>query len=82
MLAGDFNSVLSLEEKQGGLARLGPSSSLLHQYIVLFHLFYVKPSNGLSAWNNQRIGVDAISERLDIFLISCFWVSHTLTLSS
>ena len=48
VLAGDFNLVLSLEEKQGGLARLGPSSSaLLWHHISLLHLSDVKPSNGL-----------------------------------
>ena len=30
VLVGDFNSILVLEEKQCGLARLGPSFSLLH----------------------------------------------------
>ena len=29
IMGGDFNSVLSLEEKRGGLARLGPSFELL-----------------------------------------------------
>ena len=47
VLAGDFNSVLSLEEKHGGLARLGPSSALLRKHISLLHLSDVKPSNGL-----------------------------------
>ena len=47
VLAGDFNSVLSLEEKQGGLARLGPSSTLLWHHISLLHLSNVKNSNGL-----------------------------------
>jgi len=47
VLVGDFNSVLSLEEKQGGLARLVLSSTLLWHYISLLHLSDVKPSNCL-----------------------------------
>ena len=43
----DFNSILSLEEKWGGLACLGPSFELLRQNIDLLHLFDVKPLNGL-----------------------------------
>ena len=47
VLAGDFNLVLSLEEKKGGVARLGPSFSLLRHHIYFLHLSDVKPSNGL-----------------------------------
>ena len=54
---------------------------LLQKYISLLHLFDVKPSNGLYTWNNRRIGVDAISKHLDRFLVYCFWVSGTLSLS-
>ena len=64
------------------MARLGPSSTLLRHHISLLHLSDVKPSNGLYTWNNRRIGVAAITERLDIFLVSFFWVSGTLTFSS
>jgi len=81
-MGGDFNSILSLEEKRGGLARLGPSSELLRQNIDLLHLSDVKPLNGLFTWNNQRVGNDVISERLDRFLVSCFWQSGSLSLSS
>ena len=82
IVAGDFNSVLSLEEKRGGLARLGPSSVLLRQNIDLLHLSDVKPLNGLFTWNNRRSGNAAISERLDRFLVSCFWLSSSMFLSS
>ena len=72
IVAWDFNFFLSLEEKRGGLAHLGPSSKLLRQNIDLLHLFDVKPLNGLFTWNNWRVGNDAISECLDRFLVSCF----------
>ena len=35
VLAGDFNLVLGLREKQGGLARLGPCFALLSQHMAL-----------------------------------------------
>lgn len=70
MLVGDFNTILSLEEKQGGLDRLGSSSTLLRQHISLLHISNVKPSNGLYTWNNRRTRVDAILEHLERFLVS------------
>ncbi|MGI4370300.1 hypothetical protein ACR2V4_27295, partial [Klebsiella pneumoniae] len=73
-LARDFNVITSLEEKQGGLFRLDPSSNLLRDNIGLLNLIYVKPINGIFTWNNRRSGVEAISERLDRFLVSHFWV--------
>ena len=63
------------------MARLGPSSALLQQHISILHLFDVKPSNGLYIWNNRRTGADAISKCLNRFIVSCFWVSDTLSLS-
>ena len=64
-LVGDFNLVLSLEEKQGGLDRLGPSSSFLRQHIALLYLSDVNPSNGFYTWNNRRTWADVILECLD-----------------
>ena len=33
IVAGDFNSLINLEEKRGGLTRLGPSSKILQENI-------------------------------------------------
>ena len=82
IMGGDFNSVLSLEEKRGGLAHLGPSSELLRHNIDLLHLSNVKTLNGIFTWNNRRVGNDAISKCLDKFLVSFFWQSGSLSLSS
>ncbi|XP_059070302.1 uncharacterized protein LOC131859988 [Cryptomeria japonica] len=38
----------------------------------------VKPSNGIFTWNNRWSGEEAIFERLDRFLVSCFWVGDDL----
>lgn len=83
VLARDFNSILSLEEKQGGLVRLGPSSALLCRHIVLFHLSDVKPSNGLYTWNNQRTEVDAILESwIDFFFLFSRLVEPLISLQN
>jgi exonuclease III len=82
ILAGDFNSITSLDEKRGGIARLDPSAHLLRDMIDSLHLIDVKPNNGVFTWNNRRCGAEAISERLDRFLVSCYWMNNRLMTSS
>lgn len=82
IVVGDFNSVLILEDKRGGLAHLGPSSELLHENLDHFHIFDVKPLNGIFMWNNLRGGENAILERLDRFIVPFFWNSGNLFFSS
>ena len=38
------------------------------------NLIYVKRGSGIFTWNNRRSGKEAILERLDRFLVSCFWL--------
>ena len=82
IVARDFNSILTLAEKRGEMACLGPSSKLFQKNIDLLHLSDVKPLNGIFTGNNRRVGNDAISECLDRFLVSCFWNCGSLSLSS
>ena len=81
-MAGNFNSITSLDEKRGGIARLDPSAHLLRDMIDSLHLIDVKPNNGVFTWNNRRCGAEAISERLDRFLVSCYWMNNRLMTSS
>ncbi|XP_057868067.2 uncharacterized protein LOC131075253 [Cryptomeria japonica] len=82
ILAGDFNVVLSLEEKRGGLPRLGPASDMFRTNVDSLALMDVKPSNGIFTWNNRRSGPEAITQRLDRFLVSCSWVRGSLVICS
>lgn len=54
---------------------MGPSSSVLRDNISHLNLIDVKPGSGTFTWNNRRSGTEAISERLDWFLVSCFWMN-------
>ena len=47
IVAGDFNAITNLEEKRGGIARLGPSSSMLRDNIGSLNLIDVKPGSGI-----------------------------------
>ena len=46
------------------------------------NLIDVKPTNGVFTWNNRRCGVEAISEMLDRFLVSCYWMNNRLMTNS
>ena len=75
IVAGYFNVITNLEEKRGGIALLGPSSSMLRDNIGFLNLIDVKPRSRIFTWNNRRSGTEAISERLDRFLVSYFgWI--------
>ena len=74
IVAGDFNAITNLEEKRGGIAQLGPSSSMLRGNIGSLNLIDVKPRSRIFTCNNRRSGKEAILERLDRFLVSYFWL--------
>lgn len=82
ILGGDFNSILSLDKKRGGWPRLGPTSDLFQAQVDAISVIHVKPSNGVFTWNNRRSGQEAISERLDRFVVSCYCVGGGLITSS
>lgn len=71
---GDFNAIIELSEKKGGVMRLDPSSFLFRDSISSLHLVDIKSGNGLFTWNNRRVGEYWIAERLDRFLVSSSWV--------
>lgn len=73
-IARFFNVVTNLEEKRGRISRLGPSSSMLRDNIGYLNLIDVKFGSIIFTWNNIRSGTKVISERLDKFLVSFFWL--------
>ncbi|XP_059076915.1 uncharacterized protein LOC131876138 [Cryptomeria japonica] len=68
IMAADFNAILELSEKKGGVVRLEPSSVLFQDSISRLQLVDIKPSNGVFTWNNRRVGENWIAEWLDRFL--------------
>lgn len=80
IVGGDFNFVLSLEKKRGGLSRLGHASNLFRAQVDSLSLVDVKPYNGTFTWSNRWSGHEAIYEKLDKFLCLLFlgrrWLGH------
>jgi hypothetical protein len=70
ILGGDFNIILTLEEKSGGLKRLENNSNNFHHLTNILNLTNIETRNGPYTWTNKRVGTQHISNLLDHFLIS------------
>jgi hypothetical protein len=70
ILGGDFNMILSLEEKTGGSKRLEQDSGKFKTLIEHLKLVDIENSNGTFTWSNRRSGNQHIACRLDRFLVA------------
>jgi exonuclease III len=68
ILGGDFNIILTLEEKTGGIKRLEQDSGKFKALIDQLKLIDIENSNGTFTWSNRRSGNQHIACRLDRFL--------------
>ena len=57
---------------------MDPSANLFRDMIDSLNLIDVKPTDGVFTWNNRRCGAKVIIERLDRFLVSCYWLNNRL----
>ena len=70
LLAGDFNMILNLGEKWGGLRRLYSDSQAFQNMIDDLGFIDSPTKNDIHTWNNRRGGEYQITSRLDRFLLS------------
>lgn len=82
IVAGDFNSLLDLEEKRGGLKMTNKVMEDFRDFVTLNHLFDIIPKNGRYTWTNRRENFTRISKRLDRFLVGPFWLDSSINLDS
>jgi exonuclease III len=69
ILGGDFNIILTLEEKRGGLRRMEQDSGKFRDLIDHLKLIDIESKNGSFTWFNKRSRSQQIAKRLDHFLI-------------
>lgn len=70
---GDFNMITRIEEKLRGRRKLDSESSSFKEYIQNNYLIDLPFDNDTYTWNNERMGSQQISSRLDRYLIlDCF----------
>ncbi|XP_059067610.1 uncharacterized protein LOC131858395 [Cryptomeria japonica] len=75
---GDFNALLDLDEKMGGLRMSNKVMEDFREFVQINKLIDVVPKNGLFTWTNRRAGFAHISERLDRHCIGEFWSNSAM----
>jgi exonuclease III len=79
IIGGDFNIIISLEEKRGGIRRLDKDSETFQNLIEDLHLVDMEARNGIFTWTDKHSGTNQIACRLDHFLVSeCFMLEGPL----
>ncbi|GLJ41137.1 hypothetical protein SUGI_0852050 [Cryptomeria japonica] len=74
IMAGDFNSLLELDDKVGHLRKC---TQVMEDFRLLIDGMWVMdivPKNGKFTWTNRRQNFSNISERLDSFFVGKFWI--------
>jgi hypothetical protein len=70
VVAGDLNLTLSTGEVWGGSAASGQLSGFFNSLFQAHKLIDVQPDKVVPTWRNGRSGYEAITKRLDRFLVS------------
>lgn len=72
-LTGDFNALLSQEDKRGGRAVGGPSTGGLRGFVNQFGFIDLGFHGHPFTWSNRRSGAHNIQERLNRSLVNAQW---------
>jgi len=69
VIVGDLNIIMDPKEKRGGSYFRDPMLYIVENLMIQWDLVDFKPVKGEYTWNNNRIGENHISAKLDRFLI-------------
>ena len=70
IIGGDFNMILMLEEKKGGMRSLSKADQDFKDLVSNNGLIDLLPASRFFTWNNKIGSAHHIAKRLDCFLIS------------
>jgi exonuclease III len=82
ILGGDFNMIMSLEEKTGGSKRLEQDSGKFRTLPEQLKLVDIENNNGTFTWSNRRSGNQHVACRLDRFLVTEELIERDLCMES
>jgi exonuclease III len=71
---GDFNMILSQQDKMGGLLYASSSTDYFHEFVNSFGLVDLGFTGNPFTWSNHRDGRHLIRQRLDCGMASSQWV--------
>ncbi|XP_057871826.2 uncharacterized protein LOC131078174 [Cryptomeria japonica] len=75
IIAGDFNALLDVDEKEGGLKKCSKFMEDFREFIEQNKLIDIIPKNGKFTRTNRRLNFSKISEILDWFFAREWWWS-------
>lgn len=82
IIAGDFNAILDIDYKEGGLRKPTKVMDDFRDFISNCKLIDIIPKNGRFTWTNRRLNFSKIFERLDRFLVGEWWMNANFSLES
>ncbi|XP_059076685.1 uncharacterized protein LOC131875959 [Cryptomeria japonica] len=74
IMVGDFNAILDIDEKEGGLKKSTKVIDDFRDFLSNCKLIDIIPKNGQFTWTNRRLNFSKISERLDHFFVGDWWI--------
>ncbi|XP_059066356.1 uncharacterized protein LOC131857673 [Cryptomeria japonica] len=69
IIGGDFNAITKVEDKRGGSIKLPLAAVDFNHWINRNSLMEIQMTENAFTWNNRRIGLCNIAEKLDRFFI-------------
>ncbi|GLJ25223.1 hypothetical protein SUGI_0482560 [Cryptomeria japonica] len=80
--ASDFNALLDIDEKVGGLQKPSKVMDDFQEFVSNCKLIDIIAKNGRFTWTNRRLNFASISERLDRFLVGEWWINGDYSLET
>lgn len=81
VIVGDFNAILDLNDKNGGLRKSNRVMEDFREFVAVNEVFDVVPKNGQFTLTNRRLNFMRILERLDKFLVGSKWMEGQYSLA-
>ncbi|XP_057826902.2 uncharacterized protein LOC131038480 [Cryptomeria japonica] len=82
IMAGDFNTILDIDDKDGGLRKSTKVMEDFREFISKCQVMDVIPQNGKFTWTNRRFNFSKNFERFDRFFVGEWWVNGSFSIDT
>ncbi|XP_057837189.2 uncharacterized protein LOC131047335 [Cryptomeria japonica] len=80
IMARDFNAILDIDDKEGGLGKSTKVMEDFREFISTCQVVDVIPKNGKFTWTNRRLNFSKIYEKLDRFFVGEWWIDGSFSI--